>query len=306
MTLSRSQLEQIRADAGADAVPIDFAKMASWSEVEAAAFFESGGDIVDDHGPPPALQMVMDDLAMRFVVNCPAEEQESFERLLFQVEAAFWFYDDEYREIWPHSFPCFTLLQFAQKLFEMCELLKPFAARTSELYEKFRQYKIQIPTCGAMLLDQSQTKVLLVLGHKSKSWGFPKGKIDRDESHVACAVREVLEEVGYDISQDIDPSVYIERQHKGLPLTRLYLARNVPADTLFQTRTKKEIDEIQWHKIAALPTSKEAACAAADKKPFWMVAPYVLWLKQQLAAERKAKKKGGGKKQTAAAAATWP
>ena len=75
MTLSRSQLEQIRADAGADAVPIDFAKMASWSEVEAAAFFESGGDIVDDHGPPPALQMVMDDLAMRFVVNCPAEEQ---------------------------------------------------------------------------------------------------------------------------------------------------------------------------------------------------------------------------------------
>jgi len=33
-----------------------------------------------------------------------------------------------------------------------------------------------------------------------------------------------------------------------------------------------------------------------------MVAPYVLWLKQQLAAERKAKKKGGGKKQTAAAA----
>ena len=72
MTLSRSQLEQIRADAGADAVPIDFAKMASWSEVEAAAFFESGGD---DHGPPPALQMVMDDLAMRFVVNCPAEEQ---------------------------------------------------------------------------------------------------------------------------------------------------------------------------------------------------------------------------------------
>ncbi|EOD33718.1 hypothetical protein EMIHUDRAFT_122853 [Emiliania huxleyi CCMP1516] len=163
MTLSRSQLEQIRADAGADAVPIDFAKMASWSEVEAAAFFESGGD---DHGPPPALQMVMDDLAMRFVVNCPAEEQESFERLLFQVEAAFWFYDDEYREIWPHSFPCFTLLQFAQKLFEMCELLKPFAARTSELYEKFRQYKIQIPTCGAMLLDQSQTKERLPVPEK--------------------------------------------------------------------------------------------------------------------------------------------
>ena len=46
----------------------------------------------EDLGPPPDLKDVIDDLAIRFVVNCPAEEQESFERLLFQVEAAFWFY----------------------------------------------------------------------------------------------------------------------------------------------------------------------------------------------------------------------
>ena len=42
---------------------------------------------------------MLDDLAMRFVVNCPQEEQESFERLLFQVEQAFWFYQDQYSEI---------------------------------------------------------------------------------------------------------------------------------------------------------------------------------------------------------------
>lgn len=222
----------------------------------------------------------------------PTLLQESFERLLFQVEAAFWFYDDEYREIWPHAFPCYTLLQFAQQLFSMCELLKPFAQRTDELYEKFRQYKIQIPTCGAMLLNPGATKVLLVMGYKSKSWGFPKGKIDRDEEFTACAVREVLEEVGFDISAAIDGSVYIEKQHKGLPLTRLYIARNVPDDTPFLTRTKKEIDEIKWHKIAELPTSKEAACKDDKKRSFWMVAPYILWLKEQLAVERKKKKAG--------------
>jgi len=117
--------------------------------------------------------------------------QETVERLLFQVEAAYWFYDDEYREIWPRTFPFYTLPQFSQKLFSMCELLKPFEQRTEELYDRFRQYKIQIPTCGAMLINPSATKVLLVLGYKSKSWGFPKGKIDRDEEHAACAVREV-------------------------------------------------------------------------------------------------------------------
>ena len=79
-----------------------------------------------DVGPPPTLGDVLDDLAIRFVVNCPAEEQESFERLLFQVEAAFWFYEDQYREIWPHSFPSFSLLTFAEKMFKSCPLLKPF------------------------------------------------------------------------------------------------------------------------------------------------------------------------------------
>lgn len=68
--------------------------------------------------PHPSCSQVLDDLAVRFVLNCPAEEQESFERLLFQVEAAFWFYDDQYREIWPHAFPTLTLLTFSQQLFQ--------------------------------------------------------------------------------------------------------------------------------------------------------------------------------------------
>ena len=40
----------------------------------------------EEAGAAPKLDEVLDDLAMRFVVNCPAEEQESFERLLFQVD----------------------------------------------------------------------------------------------------------------------------------------------------------------------------------------------------------------------------
>ena len=84
----------------------------------------------DDPGPPPDLKDVIDDLAIRFVVNCPAEEQESVERLLFQVEAAYWFFEDQYREIWPGAFPALNLLGFAQKLFDECELLAPFASKT--------------------------------------------------------------------------------------------------------------------------------------------------------------------------------
>ena len=178
-----------------------------------------GGDPVDEElpdastlGEPPPLDEVLDDLAMRFVVNCPPEEQESFERLLFQVEAAFWFYEDQYREIWPRSFPVLNLLTFSEKLFKSCPLLKPFQKRTKEIYEAFTTYKRQIPTCGAMLLTEDRSKLLLVKSYKGNAWGFPKGKIDKDEEKVDCAVREVLEEVGYDMSDKVDPNIYIETQ----------------------------------------------------------------------------------------------
>ena len=110
-------------------------------------------------GEAPSLQEVMDDLALRFVVNCPEEERCSSERLLFQVEAAFWFYDDNYREIWPNVFPTYNLLTFAEQMFRTCSLLKGFERHAKDLYESFTEYKHQIPTCGAMLLTPDRLKV---------------------------------------------------------------------------------------------------------------------------------------------------
>ena len=54
--------------------------------------------------------------------------------------------------------------------------------------------------------------MLLVKAWSGKSWGFPKGKIDRDEDKLTCAIREVAEEVGYDTSELVDPDQFIEMQ----------------------------------------------------------------------------------------------
>ena len=40
-------------------------------------------------------------------------------------------------------------------------------------------------------------------------YSFPKGKVNKNESGVECAKREVWEEVGYDISKKISEKVYI-------------------------------------------------------------------------------------------------
>lgn len=39
-------------------------------------------------------------------------------------------------------------------------------------------------------------------------YSFPKGKVNKNESGVECAIREVWEEVGYDISKKISDKVF--------------------------------------------------------------------------------------------------
>lgn len=43
------------------------------------------------------------------------------------------------------------------------------------------------------------SKCVLVQSFSSKSWGFPKGKVNKDESGFDCAVREVSKPVKHDI-----------------------------------------------------------------------------------------------------------
>lgn len=249
-------------------------------------------DVIPDAatlGEPPKLEEVLDDLAMRFVVNCPAEELESFERMLFQVELAFWFYEDQYKEIWPSAFPTFNLFTFAQQLFKTCPMLKNFAPQTKQIYDAFMKYKMSIPTCGAILLNSNSTKVLLIKSWNGTNWGFPKGKIDKDEEKLDCAVREVLEEVGYDISEWVDPDLYIEHQWQEQTV-RLYVVPGVPDDTVFQTRTKKEISEIAWHKIKDIPMTREDS--GKLRREFWMAVPFANKLRRLLAEQKKSGKGG--------------
>lgn len=64
---------------------------------------------------------------------------------------------------------------------------------------------------GAILLDPEMTKVLLVRGYKKDAgWGFPRGKLSKDETAAQCAQREVLEETGLDITGMLREQDYID------------------------------------------------------------------------------------------------
>ena len=176
----------------------------------------------------------------RFIINVPPEELTSIQRVCFQVEQAHWFYQDFCREVNP-KLPNKTLKQFALLMFGNCSLLSHWVDEFELAYQTFLEYKTRVPVCGCIMLNPKLTKVVLVRGWKSNSgWGFPKGKINQGEREVECAIREVFEECGHDISSLVREEEYIERRVNEQRI-RLYIVVGVDEKTEFLTQTRKEI-----------------------------------------------------------------
>lgn len=79
-------------------------------------------------------------------------------------------------------------------MFQHCPSLFNHAGEFDAILESWKEYKMTVPTYGAILLDPSLQFCLLVQGYWVKaSWGFPKGKVNQDEAPVDCAIRENFE-----------------------------------------------------------------------------------------------------------------
>lgn len=104
----------------------------------------------------PASLLVDSCFNRRFIVNCPEEEFESFERLFFQIEQAHWFYDDFYRPK-ANSLPPVGLREFSH-------LSKnPFAwefslSETAQFSSTAQSYNPIKPMWTKFLLTSSSTK----------------------------------------------------------------------------------------------------------------------------------------------------
>uniref|UniRef100_UPI00359023E9 m7GpppN-mRNA hydrolase-like n=1 Tax=Myxine glutinosa TaxID=7769 RepID=UPI00359023E9 len=224
----------------------------------------------------------LDDLSSRFLLHVPAEEQEDAVRLCFQVEAAHWFYLDFWRAQEP-TLPQLGLRDFARAMFNHCPFLLGGYAVESVL-DSWKEFKLGVPTYGAIILDESLERVLLVQGYLAMAgWSFPKGKVNEEEAPVDCAVREVLEETGFDIRDRIDPSSRIELRVGG-QCTRLYIITGVPLQTKFVSRTRNEIRSIDWFLLKELPCSRHDQtpknCLGLNANKFFMAIPFIRPLKE--------------------------
>lgn len=195
------------------------------------------------------LDHVLEDMLVRFLVNCPNEDLSSIERVLFQVEEAQWFYTDFVRQQYP-GLPSMKMKAFSGKMLEKCPLIWKWG-NASDALSKFGKYKSSIPVRGIALFNSDLSKVLFVKGYDSNTWSFPRGKISKDESDINCAIREVEEETGFNAKDLIDENNLIERTIKGKNY-KIYLVKDVPEDFPFKPHARNEIASIEWHDVKSL------------------------------------------------------
>lgn len=193
-----------------------------------------------------------------------------------------------------------SLRSFCLRIFQHCPLLSAFSIDNHmRAFEEFLLYKTRVPVRGAIMLNQALDSVVLVKGwKKGANWSFPRGKINKDEDDLDCAVREVYEETGYDIkAAGLVPETE-EVKYIDIPMReqhiRLYVFRDVPMDTHFEPRTRKEISKIEWYRLSDLPAFRKKnhqagndAEVAKNANKFYMVAPFLVPLKKWVQQQKK-------------------
>lgn len=235
---------------------------------------------------------LLHDIEIRFLSSLNDKHVATADRLLFQIELAHWYYEDfvkvKYEKIGANSY---GLKAFAK---ELCEGTPNISLDTNDIDDVMRQfwkYKRRIPVYGCILLNEDMTKFLLVRNYAGNSWGFPKGKLNENESTLTCAVRETYEETGYDATDVCNVNEYLS---VGDPsngrIMKLYIGVGVPEDTYFKPIARNEISKIEFFHIDELPKKHFNVLAFLPKLKKWITLKRIKLSQQEALIKKKEKR----------------
>ena len=110
-------------------------------------------------------------------------------------------------------------------------------------------------SCGAIVYRKfhGNTEILLIKHINSGHWSFPKGHVEKGETEVETAQREILEETGIDVIIDSSFRETVSYSPKrGIQKVVVYfLAKAKNTD---YTPQEEEIAEIRWVEIGRAQT----------------------------------------------------
>jgi len=111
-------------------------------------------------------------------------------------------------------------------------------------------------SCGGLIYS-TNNEILITRSTNNKYWNIPKGIIEKDETPLQCAIREIKEETNIDVSSclciDIGEHEYLS--YKNLHLF-IFVLHHIPVDikcnSIFLTKkgiSLPEISDFKWCRV---------------------------------------------------------
>ena len=264
------------------------ASNAATNAINPLANWNSPVSEIDD---PVVLQMYQDaleDVHTRFLLNLPEEELATADRILFQIEQAWWFYEDWIcdREdtTTTGALPRFKHLKpFAVEMFQFSPLLD--TQQFHAMWALLSKYKRKISTYGCILLNSDGTKMIMCQDWNSKAWTLPAGKINQGEEGIDAAARETWEETGFDPNGKYGLTQTMENVTWQKPLQEkdgisykdeigkhrnFFICLGVPEDFPFDPVARKEVASVQWQSLDKIPKKNFAVLPLLPKIRRWI------------------------------------
>ena len=101
----------------------------------------------------------------------------------------------------------------------------------------------KVKSCGCIVIENN--KVLLIQ-QKKGNWGFPKGRVEKNETECETAIREVKEETNVDVMIEDKNKKYIDTYYSRkdeLKEVVFFLAKRIGGEIRPQ---EKEIKNVEW------------------------------------------------------------
>ena len=179
-------------------------------------------------------------------------QDDAWRYYMLPAQDAWWYYIDVYYRKFRPQMEELDFRAFVLRIWQYVDAGSYGTAEAAQFVDTFTKETRRIPCAGVVVLNSALDEILLVLGTWSNAkWGFPKGKLKEGEAVCEGAIRETEEEIGVNVRPFMVDGVSARHEFCGRDIT-LFLAVGLSTRCKCVSKTRHEIAEIRWHKLATV------------------------------------------------------